>query len=631
MARISTLLNLLTYCIALIGYAPLSPYLETAPRIGFPAALIWSVIADRKERWLKGSFSTIVSILFFIFYASRFSMENLVEPATNLLVVLLSVRLVSEKKGRNYLQIFALSLFSLAGSSLFSLDSIFLAYLVSLFFLMAAALVILTFYGADNNLVLPKGGIKTVLSVSLLMPAAALPLMLFFFAILPRTQYPLWDFLNATGSKVSGFNEKVQPGSTASIGELKETAFRAQCEKIDKARLYWRGVVLNSYTGNAWVKGNLPSNESDRVTKGAIVRQTVYAESAKSGYLFTLNAPFRVFGVRGAMSGDLVFKSRPFSSRKIRYEVESVPGSPISTAGGIDRKYYLSLPSTLSPRMAYLGRKIAWKGKTDAEKTELLKGFYISSKLSYTTSGLPVSKDPLDEFLFEKKRGNCEFFAASFALLLRAAGVPSRLVGGYFGGEYNELGGYYLITEDMAHVWVEAYVSDKGWITIDPTEFSTDFRTVLEKKRLGFVHRLGMYLDSINYYWDRMVIGYDLERQFQLVYRAGYHFSRFHIRLKNSRLLLWIAVPSCLAFMVITLWRIAGVARERRVLRGFLRKIQRRYSLEISPADGIQKLAYLSGDPFAKRFADTYCRAIYNDRKLTDEEYRFLKVLLQKI
>jgi hypothetical protein len=463
------------------------------------------------------------------------------------------------------------------------------------------------------------------------MPAAALPLMLFFFAILPRTQYPLWNFIDTAGSKVSGFSEKVEPGSASSVGEVKEPVFRAQCEKIAKERLYWRGVVLNYYTGNAWVKGDLPSDESGRVAKGAIVRQTVYAESAKSGLLFTLNAPFRVFGVRGGMSGDLVFKSLPFSSRKIKYEVESVPGSPINTAGGIDRRYYMILPANLSPRMASLGREIARKGKTDGEKTELLKEFYISRGFSYTTSGLPVSGNPLDEFLFVTKRGNCEFFAASFALLLRAAGVPSRLVGGYFGGEYNELGGYYLVTEDMSHVWVEAHVAGTGWITIDPTAFSTDFRTILAKRQLGVVHRLGMLLDSFNYYWDRAVIGYDLERQFQLVYMAGFHFRHFPIKIGSGRILILIAVLPSIAILLTALWKGAGVAREQRVLQGFLRKIQRRYPREISPADGIQRLADLSGDPVAKRFADTYCRAVYSDRKLTDEEYRLLKELLRDL
>jgi hypothetical protein len=140
-----------------------------------------------------------------------------------------------------------------------------------------------------------------------------------------------------------------------------------------------------------------------------------------------------------------------------------------------------------------------------------------------------------------------------------------------------------------------------------------------------------MYLDSFNYYWDRAVISYDLERQFNLVNRAGFHFRRFPVKFKRGGLLLGIAVLPIIAILLIALWKGAGVARERRVLKGFLRRIQRRYALEISPADGVQRLADLSGDPVAKRFADTYCRAVYSDRRLTDEEYRLLKKLLRDL
>jgi len=213
MVRISTVLNILTYCIALIGYAPLSPFLETVPRFIFPAALVAGFFADRKGKWLAGLLPTIVSILFFAFYAAQLHRDNLVGPAVNLLTVLLSVRLVSEKKVRNYQQIFALALFSLAASSLFTLDSLFLVYLISLLFLVAVTLVILTFHGADNAMVLPAAAVKKILSAACLMPAAALPLMCVFFIILPRTQYPLWNFLNASGSRVAGFSEKVEPGS----------------------------------------------------------------------------------------------------------------------------------------------------------------------------------------------------------------------------------------------------------------------------------------------------------------------------------------------------------------------------------------------------------------------------------
>src|ERR1039457_4650646 len=118
MVRISALLDILAYCIALLGYAPLSPFLEAVPRFILPAALIGGLFANRKGWRLRDPVPTTVSILFFVFYLARFSRENIVGPAVNLLIVLLAVRLISEKKSRHYLQIFALSLFSLAGSSL---------------------------------------------------------------------------------------------------------------------------------------------------------------------------------------------------------------------------------------------------------------------------------------------------------------------------------------------------------------------------------------------------------------------------------------------------------------------------------------------------------------------------------
>src|SRR5690242_9873056 len=117
MVRIKTVLGWLAYCIALLGFVPLFPYLETVPRLCFPAALAAAIVIDRKGLWIQGRVATVISLSFFLFYASHVSRDNLVGPAVNLLVIFLAVRLVSEKSARNYLQIFALSLFSLAGSS----------------------------------------------------------------------------------------------------------------------------------------------------------------------------------------------------------------------------------------------------------------------------------------------------------------------------------------------------------------------------------------------------------------------------------------------------------------------------------------------------------------------------------
>ncbi len=629
MVRISLLLEILTYIIALLGYAPLFPYLETVPRYSLPAALIFGVVAGRKGIRLSGPFPTIVSILFFVFYAARFSRDDIAGPAVNLLVVLLAVRFLSERKVRHYLQIFALSLFCLAGSSLFSLDLQFLAYLISLVFLVAAALVILTFHGVDENLALPGRGMKSLLSVAFLIPAGAMPLMCLFFAILPRTQYPLWNFLNVAGSRVAGFSEKVEPGAAASVGEIKRAAFRAECGRLAPEQLYWRGTVLNLPTGNSWMREEPPAHEIDIAANPGGLRQIIYPEPGKLRYLFALNVPLRVSGIRNVQAGDLVFKTPAFAGRRLKYEAVSLPGGVILVKGPIDRAFYLQLPERLPPRLAAAAGEIARRGKNDEEKLELLKRFFVSRELSYTTSGLPVSADPLDEFLFVKKRGNCEFFASSFALMLRMAGVPSRLAGGYFGGEYNELGGYYLVTEDMAHVWVEAYLAGKGWIMFDPSGLAANFRRTRGERAPDLAFRVRMFLDSCSYYWNMAVITYDLEKQIQLAVGLNLRMKQISIPAHPGKTL----VPAGAALIILSLviatlkWR--RTSREEKILRRFLRILKRKYGMEVLPSTGLQELATGSGSPRVAEFVTIYCGAVYRDRKLSDAEYRLLRGILR--
>jgi hypothetical protein len=453
--------------------------------------------------------------------------------------------------------------------------------------------------------------------------------MCIFFIILPRTQYPLWNFLNASGSTVAGFSEKVEPGLSPSVGEVRKPVFRVNCGKMAKEQLYWRGVVLNAIAARAWVIGKLPSGESGYVADTGAVRQTVYPEPGRSEYLFALNVPLRFSGVRGSLSGDFVLKGRSVTARRARYDVESLPGGVISTRGKIEREYYLRLPYPLSRRMAAVGMEIARDGKNDHEKVELLKGFYRTSGIKYATSGLPVSADPLDEFLFVKKRGNCEFFASSFALLLRAAGVPCRLVGGYFGGEYNELGGYYLVTEDMAHVWVEAHISGVGWVMIDPSTLSADFQGIGGNRQRGLAFRLRMYLDSFNYYWNIAVISYDLEKQFRLFNRANFQMKQLPMAFKAGKFLFWAGIALILPALVIVVARSRRVTREEKILRRFLRMLKGKYPFERLPSTGLHELAAHSGDPRVGKFVEIYGRAVYRDRKLTGEEYRVLKALLR--
>jgi transglutaminase-like putative cysteine protease len=632
MVSIKGTLDLLAYTAILLGVAPLFLYLDPPAQIALPLALAAAVFIDRRPRLaLSAGAATLLSIAAFVLYAFQISRDHLVEPAVNILALLLAVRLITEKSGRNYLQILVLSVFALAGSSLLTLSVAFFFYLVLLVIVVTVALVLLSFYSADQDLSLGRRQAGALIGVALILPAVSLLLMLVFFFILPRTQHPLWNFLNPAATATAGFTEEVRPGSFAGISAVKETAFRVESEKVPPNELYWRGIVLNTPQGNTWTRQTPPSPARERIVGGRTVVQTIYPEPRSERYIFALDPPRDLEGIRFVQSDDFTFRARRPLDRRVKYLARSAPGGTIAVSGPVDRDFYLRIPPGLSARVRRAAGSIAAGGGSAEETIARLEAFFSAQGLSYATDDLPSSADPVDEFLFEKKRGYCEFFASSFALMLRMAGVPSRLVGGYYGGEYNELGGYYLVTEDAAHVWVEALVGDR-WVRIDPSRLAQNADSSLlsfSRRELSLGGRLA---DAVDYYWNRAVVSYDLGRQVQLLRQTGLQLRRIQ------------APPDLKTVLPVALGLLAGSAAlvfllryrrftpEERLLRKFLRKVRKNHRIgEIPPSVGLEELARQLNDPACREFVEIYSRAVYRDRKLTRGETGKLRKLIRKI
>lgn len=631
MVPVKTALDILAVLTGILGTAPLFPYLGMIPRFIFPAALVFVSFCTWKGLPpLRGWRATVLTGIFFVYYALQFSRDNVVEPAANLLVALLSIRLAGEKIHRNYLQIYALSLFALAASSAFSLSGVFLLYLVLLLLSIAVSLVLLTFFAVDSRLTLTRRGMRRVALVAVAMPAASVPLILLFFIILPRPQLPLWDFLAPSGEKTAGLSERVEPGSASNVGEAASPVLRAQSRKLSSGDLYWRGVVLNMPRGNAWVRSDVAEGEPRPPKAVAMIRQTVFPETTGSPYLVALDVPWSVSGARLEKSSDLVFRKRGASGGRLKYDTASSVRSSIETGGGIDRKFYLKLPERLSPRVLALGRSIAERGGTDRERLSLLEGYFHSAGFRYAKRDLPKAVDPIDEFLFEKKAGNCEYFASSFALLLRTAGIPSRLVGGYYGGEFNELGGYYLVTESMAHVWVEVFLEGAGWVRRDPSTFAAGFSGGGESGRQGLMGKARLIADTFSYYWNQAVIAYDLDKQFRLVNATGSALRKLSFPYGLREAVLALLVPG-VALAVFFAWRFRRWdSREERMVRKFLRSVVKRHPrIAVTPSTGLLELADVTGDADIRRFADVRYGALYRDRRLTERELAVLEGIVR--
>lgn len=632
MVAISSLIRFLAYVVSVLGFLPVAPHVDIPVLIVFPVAFAGGIFFDRQGKYpLTGIPVTILTVISFIFYFMQLSMANPAAPAVNFLVVLLSVRLLNEKSPRNVLQIFALALFALASSSLFSLSAIFLVYLFLQLGLIAVSLVLLTFHSVDNHLRLTRKSLWRVIGVSLAMPAASVPLVMFFFAILPRTQYPLLNFLNVPAERSAGFSDRVEPGRASSVGEVKTVAFRAECEQLAPNDLYWRGIVFDTISGATWTKSGQRPDEVPGVPRGVTVRQVVYPEPSLGNHLIALDVPIRLDGTGISQGGDFTFTKRGRSRGRIRYDATSVLTGAIPMPRGIERAHYLRIPGRVSDRVYALAKEFSAGEPSDGERLKRVESWFVRQGFRYATSGLAVSADPVDAFLLEKKVGHCEFFASSFATLLRLAGVPAKLVGGYYGGDYNEVGGYYVVTEDRAHVWVEAFVEGTGWVRVDPSAFAANFDRTQSGKR-AFTTKIIALIDSFTWYWNQAVITYDLQKQVELIRRANRQFSGITLHIGTRNLVPALLVAAVLALAARWLMIRGARTREEQVLQRFLARIEKVYGVpRHQTSQGLKEIADMIDDPAATEFVSIFGGAVYRDRQLSRDEYQRLVQIINSI
>lgn len=632
MIAIRSLTAILTYVIGLCGMIPLFPWLTTFPRVTLAAGLISGLWQDRSGRWqLKPWMQNIAIVPVFSYYALQFSRSNPIQPVISVLAIMLAVRLSGEKSVRHSLQIYALSIFCLASSSLFDLSPLFLIYLGILLFIVAFALVLLTFQNQDPAMTVSMPDLKRILFSALLMPVLAVPLLLFFFPIMPRTQLPLWHFLNPSTTRTTGYSDTVEPGSQSSITQSRTLAFRVEMPRQAQSRLYWRGTVFNRTDGMKWTRITPIPAELPEIT-GQTVPQVIYPEPSSTRTLIALDRPTSLALQRVKRSPDGVFELMGTAGRRLSYSADSLSRDVIAQRNPIDRKFYLQLPDQLPARITSLASEIVLSGEEDRARIEFLENYFRNGDYRYSTVYLATGDRAIEQFLYEKKQGHCEFFASSFALLLRAAGVPCRLVGGYLGGEYNLLGGYYLVTEEKAHVWVEAYIDGSGWVRIDPSSFATnagDVWTAPGSRSLKL--RIALALDTLNHAWNRSVITYDFEQQINIARHVGSRLQGVNPSKMLRSSMPYFAGSLLLAGLLYAIRRSSLFrSREQRILRRFLRMVEREFDFSTGEGRaGLFEIASATANSHVYDFVAIYAGAVYHDRTLTDDEYLRLRQILR--
>lgn len=630
--RLDSVVKVLTYLIVAIGASSVVRYIGLFYPLAFLSLFLFSMYLDYRRRffvprWLLtcAALSVIVVTLF------RAHTDDLVEASLGALLILLAIKLLADKRFRDYMQIYLIVLFLLTGSSLLSLDIEFLFYFIILIFLVSIAMVLLTYCSQDNTLEMSASSVRAIVSKSSLIPLAAIPLTLFMFIILPRTSYPLlYTQQKGTGAH-TGFSDSVRLGNISDIQEDATVIFRAQMERVDEDLLYWRGIVFDTFDGISWqsMHKEPPDKNKRPLLSGRQIPQTIYLEPYGNKYLFALDKPSSITLRYVSEYRDLTH-SLPFPLfKRIRYETLSAL-SDVFVEREIDRSVYLQLPEGRLARTKELAQSLS--RTTEEDTIQEMMNFLRNGAYHYSLENLPLSGNPLEDFLFNHKYGNCEYFASAMAVMLRMAGIPSRVVGGYRGGYYNEAGEYYLVPQKNAHVWVEAYLESGRWKRFDPTPAGIEYFISFTRKDIFFKAKL--FLDTINYYWNALIINYDFAKQMTLLQKLrSFKKPTFHFPLSKEQLLIYSA--ALLAF-VSSVWVIYSLTSKRKApeekLREAFIRMMGKHGYRKAPSEGLEEfVSRIEEAPLQEKayhFVREFERFYYKDIPLTRQEAKRLKYLL---
>ncbi len=621
MVGIRRILHIQLYLAAAIGVLPVLPYLGSWVMVVLGTAAPAGIWADATRRQLLPErLGTLLSLAFFLLFLSRVSLANPAPPLIEFLCLLLAVRLVGQKSGRHILQIFLLASIILAASSMLTLGQAYLAYLVFMIVLVTSGLILLSFYVTDPHIRLSRKDWRQLLKTAAILPAGSLSLMLLFFVILPRTQTPLWNFLTPSPKATTGMSDKVRPGSVVDLSGDDSIAFRAETAHLPDSSLYWRGIVFDQIQGQTWQRSSAAAREHLVTAPASEHTIRFFTEPRADSYLPGLDRSVQVTATannRIWITADGTLQTRGKGQRKASYQIRAQLDARSLLLSGKER--YLTVPDRVSQRVAAIGSQLRQTPSFDT-KIARLNRFFRDQQLSYSATRLPQTADPVDTFLFVSRRGYCEYFASSYATLLRLAGVPTRLVGGYLGGEYNRFGGYYLVREDQAHVWVEA-LNDAGvWERIDPSRLAVNSSAAFRTASSAPAATLRSLLDLLEHNWTRLVLNYDLRSQFDLLRSLTRNLrSLKQVEPGADVYLPWLAL--LLVPVLFGTWRLRRQPRSTRILKRYLKLTAACFgSRSLPAATGLFALAEQVRDPLCREFATIYGGAVYRDRTLSRQE-----------
>ncbi len=465
-------------------------------------------------------------------YASRGSLVGL-DAGVALLIATFVLKLVELKTRRDALVLVFLGFFVVLTSYLFE-DGLPAA----LYSLLPVTALLAALIGLQQGSLSEKPWPTLRLAASLLLQA--LPLMLVLFVLFPRLG-PLWSVPLPGEGGSRGLAESMTPGDIAELSQSSELAFRASFEGPVPPRpeLYWRALTFEQFDGRRWSQlAEPPRAEPAWQAEGPPRSYSIVMQPSGQPWLFALDTARTELEQTRQMGDFRLQRQRPVE-QSLLYRVTSWPQARREPDASPRLGVSLQLPVDGNPRARRWAAQLRarYAGDQPALVAALLAHF-ARERYFYTLKPPLAGADTVDHFLFDSRRGFCAHYAGAMTFVLRAAGIPARVVAGYQGGELNPEGNYVLVHQFDAHAWVEYWQAGRGWVSVDPTfqvaperieqgleqalpageEFQAGAPlSAMRYRHVEWVNALRLSWDRLNYSWQRKVLGYQGEAQLQLL------------------------------------------------------------------------------------------------------------------
>ena len=494
---------------------------------------------------------TRIAVVVFTLIISVSQMQNLgvgLDSAASLLALGFVFKLIEMRQKRDIYVVISLCFVMLMVAFLYSQSVVMTLYIAAVVIIITGAMIALN----RSPLIVDTAGTLAMAGKIFLQ---AVPLTVVLFMVFPRIA-PLWAVPIQSNSGTTGVTDEMSPGDISQLGRSGDLAFRVQFENIlppPHQDLYWRGLVLDAFDGETWRRTRSSSLSSSAALTNFLWNSEQRIRIGGTGtYYNVILEPTQqpwIYGLHLSQPQSRnVFQSRNFElfnngriTQRLSYDLLSFADNQTDLIlRDSARSRSLGLPTTGNIQSREFARQLRASVNSDRAYAFAVLAHFQRNQFFYTLNPALLGENRIDDFLFSTLEGFCEHYASTFAFLMRAVGIPSRVIVGYQGAEYNRFENYMMVYQYNAHAWNEIWLEGEGWVRFDPTAAVSPERieigveaalrndpafleeSLFPAMRLGsfsWLNTMRLRLDAIEYEWNRRVVNYDEEVQFELFER----------------------------------------------------------------------------------------------------------------